>query len=624
MQSEPQTDGMQQFLLPIFDLFTQPDVAIQLALAMLVILAIILLWFWCRHAIPALIALQGIVKRVRRVVDPSAFANEFAAVDETISKKRLLKHAWEEFKETLITDDAGPVRNTARPSAYLNVSGVAGELHLSFYQAVPNYFVGFGLLFTFLGLVAAIHFASQGVAGDNVAQAKVALQHLLSAATFKFATSIAGLISSLILSIALRLFVSHVQLHFERLCQLLEQRMIFVTPEALAIEQLGELKKQSLQLERFNTDFAVEVAKALEERLNASLGSVIGQAVSPMVSAIDGMAKNFGAVNQDAMQKIVGEFKTSMQGAAGTEMNALAGAISTMHQSLSETMSSIRGSSSNFGERVEASAARLERMLDNASVTLKSDAEKVSSQVSEAVASTARELQASIANIAELWSNQLSSSASGFGGAIDRAGANLAAQVDGTTSRLSTVIMPFAEQVQGLEGTLRTLDGRLKAQTEGIDGSIGRLSQFLTQMDRSLDLLRNAGAPIAQTADRFSAAAHQIELTSSVIREGQEKLSEMVKTIHEGARLLNNSWEDYRNRFEKVDTDLSAAFVRLQEGTDAYHKRIIEYVKQVDSHFTNSLSLLGGGIDQLKDTVEDLVEAIGKPNGGPKVQGVSR
>ena len=72
------------------------------------------------------------------------------------------------------------------------------------------------------------------------------------------------------------------------------------------LQQISELKAQTLQLERFNTDFAVELAKALEARLNASLGGVIGDAVKPMASAIEGMVKNFGEMNQGAMSKIVG------------------------------------------------------------------------------------------------------------------------------------------------------------------------------------------------------------------------------------------------------------------------------------------------------------------------------
>jgi hypothetical protein len=237
---------------------------------MLAVALCFLLWFIIKHMAPMLRALRRVKKQLRAIPDHDAFNNDFIRIDEAITQERLLKHGWEEFKETLILPqpgEPGPIRNTARPSAYLNVGSVASELNLSLYQAIPNYFVGIGLLFTFLGLVAAIYFASEGVAGD-VKQAKESLGNLLNAATFKFATSIAGLGSSIVLSFFVRLLTLRVQLYFDRLCELLEQRMTSVTPEWLAFQQVDELKKQTIQLERFNTDFAVEVAKALETRLS--------------------------------------------------------------------------------------------------------------------------------------------------------------------------------------------------------------------------------------------------------------------------------------------------------------------------------------------------------------------
>jgi hypothetical protein len=611
-------DGLEQFLVPLFNVFKHPDVAIGLALAMIVVALIILAWFVTRQMQPILGALRRVQNQLKTITDHSTFSTDFAKIDETISSERFLKHAWEEFKETLITEEPGVIRNTARPSAYLNIGCVASDLHLPTYQAIPNYFVGFGLLFTFLGLVAAIHFASEGVAGD-VAHAKESLGNLLTAATFKFATSIAGLISSLTLSIVIRLYIARVQRGFEGVCKLLEQRMTLVTPESLVLQQVIELRKQTVQLERFNTDFAVEIAKSLEERFNASLSNVIGSAVAPMVNAIDGMAKNFGEMNQDAMTQIVGEFKNSIQGAAGSEMTALARTLATVQETLHTTIAGMSKGSGDFGERIERSAERLERMMESASTSLRGDAENVSRELSASIAGIAQEFRTSISGIAELWNGQMSGSATGFVGAVDRAGAALAGKVDATTEKLGEVIMPFADQIKGMESTLHALDSRFKSQISGFDGSVGKMMEFMGRVDHSLNLLRDAGAPIAQTAEKFSAAARQVEVTALAIKESQDRLTEIAKAIHEGAQLVNESWDSYRQRFEKVDVDLSATFDRLQTGTDAYHTRILDYVKQVDAHFTNSLNLLGGGIEQLKDTIEDMVEAATRPpaSGGP-------
>jgi hypothetical protein len=353
---------------------------------MVTLAVLILFWFLIFEIWPMRRSLRRVANSLRNVPNRHAFITDFATVNDAMSGERLLEHSWSEFKMTLIfpsPDEPGPIQNTARPSDYLNVDSVSSELHLPLYQALPNYFVGIGLLFTFLGLVAAIYFASQGVAGD-VTKAKESLGNLLTAATFKFTTSIAGLLSSLVLSFFIKGTVLGVQRNFDQLCQLVEKRVEFVTPESLAVEQIRELKKQSLQLERFNTDFAVEVAKALEDRFNASLGPVINEAMAPLKEAIDGMAKNFGEVNQSAMKDMVGQFSTSIQGAAGAEMNALAQTLASLQSTHQSMISSVGQSGGDFGSRIDRAAERLEGMISGAARTMETTvAESASSSPSD-------------------------------------------------------------------------------------------------------------------------------------------------------------------------------------------------------------------------------------------------
>lgn len=625
--------NLQQSLLPLFELFKDPNIVIFLAGAMLALALVILIWFSAKYMFPMLLTLRRVKKQLRTIPNHDAFNTDFTRIDEVISSERFLKHGWDEFKETLIMpapDKPEPIQNTVRPSVYLNVDSVAGELQLPFYQAIPNYFVGFGLLFTFLGLVAAIYFASQGVAGD-IQQAKSSLGDLLNAATFKFTTSIAGLFSSIVLSFFIRVLVLKVQLYFDRFCQLLEERLIFITPEFLAAQQLAELQKQTVQLERFNTDFAVEVAKSLETRLNQSLGTVIGNAIEPMATAIDGMAKNIGEVNQDAMEQMVGEFKSSMQGAAGSEMNALVQTLTSLQDTLQATISGMGQSSGSFGNRLEKaavhleniisgasnlmknsvaeSASQLEKVLGDASQAIRTDSEKASEELRSAISEITKEFQDGFRKASIHWNEDLLASADGVKEVVDSAGETLAGRVNGAAQQLDEVVTPFATRIKDLDGTLNTLDGRLKAQLDGFDGSVTLLMELMENMGQSMVRLRDAGTPIAETAGKFSSAAEQIEATAQEVKQTQSHLSDLADSIRDSAKTVQQSWNSYRERFEKVDDDLSEAFSRIQQGTDAYHGRIIEYVQKVDEHFKESLNLLGGGIEQLKDTVDDLTDS---------------
>ncbi|EWY40648.1 hypothetical protein N825_34795 [Skermanella stibiiresistens SB22] len=116
---------------------------------------------------------------------------------------------------------AGP--GAGRPSAYLTLASLdRSGLRLGLVQSMPNYFVGLGLVMTFLGLIAGLWFASQGMRTADMVEARTALVHLLNSATFKFLTSVAGIGMSLVISLAFRISVQSLRDRLDLLCDRVE------------------------------------------------------------------------------------------------------------------------------------------------------------------------------------------------------------------------------------------------------------------------------------------------------------------------------------------------------------------------------------------------------------------
>ena len=181
-------------LLALFELFKTPDIAISLTVAILIaafLTGLIFAWqSWLRRS-PINALIDWLDSRAPGQLEMASNLDDFARQIPAVHAP--LGHAWEEFAETLIRpdpnrpEDGESVRNTVRPSAYFNVQAtVEAGFHLPFLQALPNYFVGFGLLCTFLGLVSGLHFAAAGVASADASVARESLKDLLNAATFKF------------------------------------------------------------------------------------------------------------------------------------------------------------------------------------------------------------------------------------------------------------------------------------------------------------------------------------------------------------------------------------------------------------------------------------------------------
>lgn len=555
--------GVSTLVVPVFQLFRHPDVALMLALAMFAIGSAVALWFSWKVWRAEKTDLGLATKDLRDIPTPEEFCTRFADFDERLSSLPLLAAGWREFTETLViplSDETQVIRNTARPSQYLSATHVSNQLRLSWYQALPNYFVGFGLLFTFFGLVAALHFASEGVGGD-VRQAQSALKDLLHAATFKFATSIAGLGCSILLSMFFRYRILGMQRHFDKLCNLLEERMTFVTPEGLAIENLREARAQTHQLERFNTDFAVQLGEVLSPGIGNAM-EPMAQSVAGMGVAVSDLAARMSSMNQDALQKMLVDFQESIQGAAGTELQALGERLQSLQSGLTELIIDLKNSGGSFGASIEASARTSADVLGAATTAL----------------------DGSISEIARRFGGTLEGAAEEFGAAIS----------------------PLTANLHGLDGTLGNMDKCLQAQVTALDAALTGIRRAADGMEGTLAHIAAAGAPIADTAERFGAAAVRVDTALNETANAISEIRSVATTLGESAETVSRTWASYRDRFENVDADIGKTFAAIQQGNAAYTAQVQEYVTQIDRHLAQAVNTLGGGIAELTEAVEAL------------------
>ncbi|MBV9218087.1 MAG: hypothetical protein JO366_06435 [Methylobacteriaceae bacterium] len=116
--------------------------------------------------------------------------------------------AWSEFQTQSLKSRGVP--NV--PFSHFVASEPRGaKEHGGLMQALPGYFTSVGLIFTFVGLVVALYFAAKGFRSGNIEEARASIIQLLNAASFKFLTSVAALISALMVSLFLRFNLSIIE-----------------------------------------------------------------------------------------------------------------------------------------------------------------------------------------------------------------------------------------------------------------------------------------------------------------------------------------------------------------------------------------------------------------------------
>lgn len=278
MRAVPFASGHKVLSALLFVLLAQPWVP--WALSALIAGGALLAWlhFRWRRVEPVLAGLDRAIALVEASEGPSGFRRRFQAIYQGLAENPALGEAWRAYAATIAPAPHGEdaLGYSRRPQedfhdGLLTMVGV----NLRFYHAVPNLLVGSGLLFTFLGLVAALYFASHALAAPGIGDVQQALRELLSAATFKFVTSIAGLGSSLLFSWREKALLHHVQRRLARFCAALEERMVPVTAESLAASQLGELRAQHAELRRMSRNLILRVPEGIEARLAEDLADAI-------------------------------------------------------------------------------------------------------------------------------------------------------------------------------------------------------------------------------------------------------------------------------------------------------------------------------------------------------------
>jgi len=597
---------VQGWLVQFYAVFGEAEVAIFVSVALLTAALLVFLWFRFVSMAPYFRAIARVTTRIESTHGKSGLSSEFQSIDDAFRREAKLRHAWSEFDETLIKpeiDELQVVRNTSRPAAYFNTqSAVEAGLPLPFFQSASNYFVGLGLLFTFLGLVAALHFASSAVeANASVEHAKDALHKLLLVASFKFLTSIAGITSSLGLSFGIKHQIHRLQVSFERLCIALEERLDFVTPEFIALQHLREQKSQTKQLERFNTDFAIQLADAIEKKLNSSLGTVMTQALAPLHKTLENMSSGIGSANQEALQRMLSDFTGNLHQSTGKELESLATELRKIQETIQATTSGVSQSGSQFGQRLEAAATKLESMLSSSATSMQQGLSEAVSKMQTLLAETAESMKATALKASV-----------GSGVAIEKAGGMLAEHVNSAAAQLTASLQPAVSALGGMEGLLHQLHGRMQSQTSEFNSSVDSMRDLLRQMDSVAIRLRDAATPVASSAERLSTAASATEKASHAISDSHRQIQGLLKGLEEAVKNNAQIWEEHRVRFERTDASLAAVIRELLDGAENFRDQVTKFVTEIDEHFASSVRHLAGGVERLADVSDSLEESLSK------------
>lgn len=546
----------------------------------------IMYWRLKRQLIPFVEELERFCKVLDDIKDEAEFAKRFEEIDEQARGSKLLGHQWSEFRETLIypsSDEDTPVLyNSHSAAAFFSRENLLGEhLNLRLYNALPNLFTGFGILGTFIGLVAGIYLAGSNLADPEQAQAS--LSSLLSGASLAFLTSIAGLLTSIVFSWREKHCLHRFEVLRQRWVSGLERRLRRITLEELARNMLDESRRQTDYFSQFAEQLAFQLADALErtvpKALDEKVTAPLTVALEALQRSVEDLARNQQRTNEETLREIVERFSETISGAAGTEMQAFARTVKALSEQVNNQIEEV-------ARQQEAVRRQSEESVKTLAATFQQGAEGLQNKVKDSV-------------------DQI---LSGLSTTVEEMSSVLSDTVNRMSGELEQTATAFTQAAGGLVGSVESIRGILTNTRELVEYQDQLIA---TARKAHTELVRVAGG-IGEASRATEAAAEKIAQAAGTTQDASAALETALQRFAHHQATLERIWTQYEERFAGLDASLAGVFHQIEQGLERYAQLVNEFITQLDDNTAKITSTLAGAVQELNASVEELSDTLAR------------
>ena len=491
--------------------------------------------------------------------------DKLAVLNKGLKGNAVVWEAWIPYVKSLRNDPSrkGERVNPIDPYAWFSVDRLPGRGYEKWATTMAGVSLTVGLLFTFIGLTAAL--LKVGEAGADTAQLRLAISDILRISSAKFITSMAGIVAYIGWTLVARAHMSSQSKLATKFASAIQTLSAPVTPEAVLMDQLAQAEEQTRLMRTQADDMAVAFDMKIGQRfdaLPAAVSAVLQPALEnsmrPVVAAIQDMGTTIGAGNQAAVGGMLKDLMSGVHDATGRDMSVLAESMRNAAAELTAAKSGIGSGGAEFGE-----------MLARAS----SDMNAASARMADAMESRIGDLDNRMKSIDDVLSSGASRIDAMGTGMSDRLAEGLRHAMESIASA-STAGADVARQhaQAGLAPVLSELTSLMSEMKKSADESRGALVDGGQSAARHLaEALANVGKELSSASTQAStelAGAFQssttrmlaaVEESVSGYRVATEALSARLAVVERGFGDLNAAVQRNVGHLETVGTSLTAA-----------------------------------------------------------------
>lgn len=534
------------------NLLTAVAPIIRLDWVILLIVAMLAVWtlgsgFSLGRATKAIrITLINATKILKKSADATDFAPSYETVSSEFASDKVLGGPWRGYSQSLIVPSkpGRPVAATVDARQWFDLSGLFRSVGCDprYHAALPGILVGAGLLFTFLGLAAALTSAREVVAeGVDQARRNAALGDLLGAASVKFITSLAGLGLSIAYALYRKRQLVGTERVFSNFLSALEERLPFRSSAFLQADANMLQEKQYGEMQRISNDFFVNLGSTLERSFDSGLQQHIG----PLSEAISKLAGGLSNQNENAMNTMLETFLARLEGTVGDSMKGTADTLERLGVRLDGLQSGLDEAAQKMGRAAEEMAVGMGRGTESAMAGISEQMNLLVSSLRQAAEEAGRNNRA--------------------------AGDDLARQMSDTANSLLNAVSMFQAQLE-------------KGAADGVSRLAGPIEALLQQLAVMAEGQRKVGdesttaltATIARAAFALEATAEKVAQT---LGGGAADASGRLVAATEAMR------EDLRGVLDRFGSTLIDTGAAITVGAKAGGEALLDAASALGSNF---------------------------------------
>ncbi|MBF0151250.1 MAG: hypothetical protein HQL84_14610, partial [Magnetococcales bacterium] len=217
---------------------------------------------------------------------PRALARDLETLDTQFANSTLLAAAWRAYRATLFVSERTETLQSAEiAEKHFNIEHLGHPLsRIRSLQSIPSLMANTGLVFTFFSLVAAIHVSADSILAHDSVPSAPAIQELLQITSFKFLTSIAGILTAMLFSAVIRKHLRLLEVRLVHFATALTRLIQEVPREAMVFEHLAhtglhaDTRKELLeQLPQLADSMSTRLTSDLDQHLGGMIRQVTRQ-----------------------------------------------------------------------------------------------------------------------------------------------------------------------------------------------------------------------------------------------------------------------------------------------------------------------------------------------------------